>query len=128
MRDTAVRRSVTWWLEGFMAAEFARLTTRAASIGSAPTIRTTISVLTASSASTCCTRSATSGKLGSSIGPADSAAASSRTNAKPGAFGLRPAWMDSLLSSSGRAIGQRLRTTEGARIRSMPWQCDAASH
>ncbi len=81
MRFTAVRRSVTALPLKFRAAELASCSEPAASAGSEPTTRTTLSGVTVSSASTWRTRMAMSGKLGSSTLPVDSSAASAWTNA-----------------------------------------------
>src|SRR6185312_3767154 len=82
MRAMAVRSSEIGLPVKLMAAELAICISRAASAGSEPTTRTTLSCVTCSSASTWRTRSAMSGKLGRSTLPFDSSAASACTKAK----------------------------------------------
>ncbi len=73
MRATAARSVVTRCAPGFSATEFASCNSRTASDGSALTMRTTSSMLMSSWPSARRTRTATSGKLGSSgVAPASS--------------------------------------------------------
>jgi len=69
MRCTALRMSVTAVPVRFTATELAICSNRAASVGSAPTMRTTMSSVTASSDRTFRTLIAMSGKLGNSTLP-----------------------------------------------------------
>src|SRR6185312_3140018 len=91
MRAMAVRISTMGLPVKLIAAELAICMRRAASAGSEPTTRTTFSCVTSSSASTCRTRSAMSGKLGRSTLPLDSSPASACTKAN--ASGSATAWV-----------------------------------
>jgi hypothetical protein len=81
MREIAVRNSVIGLPLKLRAAEFPICMRRAASAGSEPTTRTTMSWATFSSESTLRTRRAMSGKLGKSTFPLESSDASDCTKA-----------------------------------------------
>src|SRR5215510_8196590 len=119
MRLMAVRRSVIALPPRLKAAEFAILSSRAASAGSEPITRTTWSVVVFSSASTLRTRIATSGNDGSSTLPFESSAARPCTNTKASTFEIAAFADTTLPRNPGSTRNQRHQSAAVLRQRNL---------